>query len=277
MGDDIFPSALTIAGSDSGGGAGLQADLRSFSAFGVYGTSVITAVTSQNPEEVRRVDILPPEAVQAQMESVLDVIPVKFGKTGMLPNREIVEKVALLAEKYSLSLVVDPVMVSTSGASLMESSAISVMQEKLFPLAEFLTPNIPEAELICGRKLAAWEDLAEAALFLRNRYGCNILLKSGHSIFSDTVTDYVCYEGKVFALSSPAVKVHGHTAHGTGCTLSAALTANLAKGKNWKQALLAAKAFVYGSLKESRKIGENLFQMYPPGENDLNKMELKEL
>ena len=277
MEDNIFPSALTIAGSDSGGGAGIQADLRSFSAFGVYGTSVITAVTSQNPGEVRRVDILPPEAVQAQMESVLDVIPVKFGKTGMLANKEIVEKVAFLAEKYRLSLVVDPVMISTSGACLLEKAAISAMQEKLFPLAEFLTPNIPEAEWICGKKLVSPDDLAEAARFLYGRYGCNILLKSGHSIFSDLVTDCVCYEGKVFALSSPAVKIHGHTSHGTGCTLSAALTASLAKGKSWKQALLAAKAFVYGSLKESRKIGENLFQMYPPLENNLNKMELKEL
>ena len=164
---NILPAVLTIAGSDSGGGAGIQADLRTFNSFKVYGCSVITAVTAQNPDEVRRVDILPSEAVRSQFETVLDLIPVRFAKTGMLANREIVECVAGLVEKYALQLIVDPVMVSTSGARLLEDTAVAAMQEKLFPLAAWITPNIPEAELICQRQLRTPDDLAAAARALR--------------------------------------------------------------------------------------------------------------
>ena len=274
---NILPAVLTIAGSDSGGGAGIQADLRTFNSFKVYGCSVITAVTAQNPDEVRRVDILPSEAVRSQFETVLDLIPVRFAKTGMLANREIVECVAGLVEKYALQLIVDPVMVSTSGARLLEDTAIAAMQEKLFPLAAWITPNIPEAELICRRKLSTRDDLADAALMLHEKYKCNCLLKSGHAITSDQATDIVCCQGRLFALSSPAVTLKGHTAHGTGCTLSAALAANLASGKNNQEALMAAKAFVYGSLCRSVSLSDTLMQMYPPEENFSERVILEEL
>ena len=274
---NILPAVLTIAGSDSGGGAGIQADLRTFNSFKVYGCSVITAVTAQNPDEVRRVDILPSEAVRSQFETVLDLIPVRFAKTGMLANREIVECVAGLVEKYALQLIVDPVMVSTSGARLLEDSAVAAMQEKLFPLAAWITPNIPEAELICRRKLSTRDDLADAALMLHEKYKCNCLLKSGHAITSDQATDIVCCQGRLFALSSPAVTLKGHTAHGTGCTLSAALAANLASGKNNQEALMAAKAFVYGSLCRSVSLSDTLMQMYPPEENFSERVILEEL
>ena len=275
--NNIKPSVLTIAGSDSGGGAGIQADLRSFNAFKVYGCSVITAVTAQNPFEVRRVDILPASSVRSQMESVLDAFPIRFAKTGMLANREIIECVAETAVKYDLQLIVDPVMVSTSGAALLEESAISAMRDSLFPLAKWITPNIPEAELICGRKLTSISDLADSAQMMYEKYKCNCLLKSGHAVLSDTVTDIVCYQGKLFALSSPAAEVAKNTAHGTGCTLSAALAANFASGKNFPEALMAAKAFVYGSLCESVNLRDSLAQMYPPAKNYMDQVKLKEL
>ena len=273
----MIPPVLTIAGSDSGGGAGIQADLRTFHAFGVYGCSVITAVTAQNPDEVRRVDVLDPGAVKAQLEAVLAPMTVRFAKTGMLANKEIIECVAEQVQSCNLFLTVDPVMVSTSGVRLLEESAISAMQEKLFPLAEWITPNIPEAELLCRRKLTSVSDLAEAACFFYERYKCNCLLKSGHFIHSEEVTDIVCYQGAVYSLRSPVVPVKKHTAHGTGCTLSAALAANSALGNSWQETLISSKAFVYGSLYESADINGTLSQMYPPKENYCKKVSLERL
>ena len=260
----IKPTVLTVAGSDSGGGAGIQADLRTFNALQVYGCSVITAVTAQNPYQVSQVDVLPASAVRAQFQSVLEVFPVRFAKTGMLANREIIETVAELVKKYDLQLVVDPVMVSTSGAKLLETSAISAMRDVLFPAAAWLTPNIPEAELICGRKLVSFDELVTAALELHRKFHCNVILKSGHRIEADKVTDVVCCNGDIFTLSSPAVEVRSETAHGTGCTLSSALTALLASGKSPEQALTGAKDFVYGSLAGSVALSDELAQMYPP-------------
>jgi hydroxymethylpyrimidine/phosphomethylpyrimidine kinase len=272
-----IPAALTVAGSDSGGGAGVQADLRTFNAFNVYGCSVITAATSQNPDEVRRVDVLPVEAVKCQMETVLDAFPVRFAKTGMLADHRIIECVAAAAKERDIELVVDPVMVSTSGAKLLEDTAINAMRKSLFPLAKWITPNIPEAELICGKKLANFAELAEAALAIYQTYQCNIILKSGHCIVSDKVTDIVCYRGELFSLSSPLAKISNNTAHGTGCTLSAALAANLASGKNWQNALITAKAFVYGSLCENVNLSDTLSQMYPPEKNYLDQVILNSL
>ena len=274
---DIRPSVLTVAGSDSGGGAGIQADLRTFHAMKVYGCSVVTAVTAQNPYEVRSVEVMPAESVRVQFESVLDAIPVRFAKTGMLAGREIVGCVAELAGKYSLQLVVDPVMVSTSGTRLLEAEAISVMQKSLFPLAQWLTPNIPEAELLCGREVKDFSGLAAAAQMIYRQYGCNCLLKSGHAISSDMVTDVVCCNGELFALSSPVVNVAENSTHGTGCTLSAALAANLASGKSWRESLVTAKAFVYGSLCESTALSDKLTQMYPPEEDYCTKVTLEKL
>jgi hydroxymethylpyrimidine/phosphomethylpyrimidine kinase len=167
-------------------------------------------------------------------------------------------------------------MVSTSGTRLLEGSAVSAIRENLFPLAQWITPNIPEAELLCSRKLTTPGDLAEAALQLYEEYQCNVILKSGHAIFSDKAADIVCKQGKIFTLTSPAAAISGNTAHGTGCTLSAALTANFARGRSWQEALTAAKAFVYGSLCESRYLSDRLSQMYPPGENYLNQVILEE-
>lgn len=269
-------TALTIAGSDSGGGAGIQTDLRTFNAFKVYGCSVITAVTSQNPDEVRRIDTMPKEAIRSQLETVLDRLPIRWAKTGMLANKAVIECVADTVQRYGIKLVVDPVMVSTSGSRLLEESAVSAMMEKIFPLAQWLTPNIPEAELICRKELNTPEALVRAASELYTQFKCNILLKSGHAITSDQVTDIVCYQGKLFTLTSPAVKISGNTSHGSGCTLSAALTANFAKGRNWQDTLRETKAFIYGALLESAQLSDTLFQMYPPEKNYSNLVTLKE-
>ena len=266
-----------VAGSDSGGGAGIQADLRTFHAFRVYGCSVITSVTAQNPDKVSRIDVLPVDAVTAQLETVLEAFPIRFAKTGMLANREIVEAVADSVQKYALPLIIDPVMVSTSGTRLLEESAISAMQEKLFPLAKWITPNIPEAELICGRKLTTTAELAESAQMISEKYRCSCLLKSGHAITSDQVTDIICDQGKLFALRSPAVKIEKNAAHGTGCTLSAALTAGFALEENWQNVLRSAKAFVFGSLRENIRLSSSLSQMYPPEKNYFNQVSLNEL
>ena len=274
---NILPVVLTIAGSDSGGGAGIQADLRTFNAFKVYGCSVITAVTSQNPDEVRRVDVLSQEAVKNQLETVLELFPVRFAKTGMLANEKIIACTAQLAEKYDLQLIVDPVMVSTSGARLLEESAVSAMRELLFPRAAWITPNIPEAELLCGKKLSTSADLAESAVELHEKFKGNVILKSGHLTGVDRVTDIVCCDGKLYSLSSPAATVKGNSSHGTGCTLSAAIAALLAAGKSWQASLQEAKAFVYGSLVESRPLTGTLFQMYPPEKRYLEQVTLEEL
>lgn len=271
------PAVLTVAGSDSGGGAGIQTDLRTFNAFRVYGCSVITAVTAQNPNEVRRVDIMPVDSVRNQFETVLDVMPVHFAKTGMLGSREIVECTAELAEKYGLNLIVDPVMVSTSGVKLLEDSAIAAMCGKLFYHAAWITPNIPEAEFICNKKLTTPSDLAEAAVYLHEKYKCNVILKSGHALSGDYVTDVVCYEGELFALSSPEVNIRKNTAHGTGCTLSAALTAAFALELDWQNAVKTAKGFVYGALFESTALTESLSQMYPPEKNYIDTVTLKKI
>ena len=270
-----FPAVLTIAGSDSGGGAGIQADLRTFNIFKVYGCSAITAVTSQNPSVVRRVDILTPEAVRCQIETVLDAIPVRFAKTGMLATGEIIECVADMAVQQKISLVVDPVMVSTSGTQLLEKTAISAMQEKLFPQAQWLTPNIPEAELICRRQLKTFEDLADTAVTIYEKYKCNVILKGGHFADTETAADIVCYQGQLWTLSSPHLAGIGNSTHGTGCTLSAALAANLALGKSWELSVMEAKAFIFGSLAENIRLNSGLFQMYPPRRSYFEKISLK--
>ena len=270
-----IPAVLTIAGSDSGGGAGIQADLRTFHALQVYGCSAITAVTSQNPNEVRRVDELPAEAVKSQLATILDAIPVRFAKTGMLANRKAIECTAEIAVNRKLSLIVDPVMVSTSGTRLLQTSAVSAMKTLLLPQAEWLTPNIPEAELLCGRKVDSLQALADAAKMLHEQYHCNILLKSGHLLHAENAPDIVCCGGKLYTLTSPRVAIAENTAHGTGCTLSAALTANLAKGKNWQQAVMESKAFVLGSLAENVALSNHLHQMYPPERSYLHQISLQ--
>ena len=274
--EEFYPAALTIAGSDSGGGAGIQADLRTFNAAGVYGCSVITAVTAQNPRQVAGIAAIAPEMVKSQLECVFSAIAVKAVKTGMLANAKIVETVAEVLKKHNLPLIVDPVMISTSGSALLDKDGCEAMKKLLLPMASLITPNIPEAEYLTGRKLKNEKDYAEAAMFLADTYKCNILLKTGHAAAAGKISDVAVLEKKLYLLTSPRVNdLEKYTTHGTGCTLSSGIAAMIAAGNNWKDALIAAKAHVFGALNETAHIGKKLDAMYPPLEDYTSSVSLR--
>ncbi len=273
----FYPSALTIAGSDSGGGAGIQADLRTFNAMGVFGCSAICAVTSQNPLGVSRIDALAPEAVASQIDAVLAAIPVGAAKSGMLFSAPIIEAVADAVERHQLKLVCDPVMIATSGARLLEKSATEVLMKQLLPRAAWITPNIPEAEFLLGKKLADPAAQLDGAKALADKFGVSVLLKGGHGIQSLTAVDFVVHAGKCYRLTSPVAEASHHASHGTGCTLSAAIAAGFALGMTWQQTLSEAKSFVYGSLNESVKLGKGIEAMYPPTVDTIDDIALEEI
>ncbi|MFA6567584.1 MAG: bifunctional hydroxymethylpyrimidine kinase/phosphomethylpyrimidine kinase [Victivallales bacterium] len=271
-----IPVALTIAGSDSGGGAGIQADLRTFAYYGVYGCSAITAVTAQNPCEVRRVDALPAGAVKAQLESVFDEFDVGSVKTGMLFDSGIIRAVSkFLSTKRKISVVVDPVMVSTSGAVLLKKDAVSAVAGMLFPVAAWVTPNIHEAELLLGRKIGDEEEMMKAAADFAEKWNCGCIVKGGHLKIKGSIkVDAVAYDGGLYRLSSPEIETRA--GHGTGCTFSAAIAAGFALGHPWETALLSAKSFVYGSLVESVMPGGRIYAMFPPAGKYSNKVSIRQ-
>lgn len=271
-----YPTALTVAGSDSGGGAGIQADLRTFSAFGVYGCSAITALTAQNPSEVRGALPTTPEFVVAQIEAVATAFNVKAVKTGMLVDAAVIEAVVSALKVIDAPLVVDPVMVSTSGHSLLDPQAVDVMKEKLLPMADWITPNIPEAEMLIGSPIKSENDMLEAAARCSDEWSCGCLLKGGHlELFNnDFCADAVVNGDVSWWLRSPVVH-DTEAGHGSGCTFSAALAAGLALDFSAKEALVSAKGFVYGSLMEAVFPGENIEAMYPPGKNYIDQAQLK--
>lgn len=271
----FYPSAMSVAGSDSGGGAGIAADLRTFNALGVYGTCAITAVTSQNPAAVRRIDQLPDQAVTAQIEAVMERIPVRFIKTGMLFSSENIRAVSQAVKKYDLELICDPVMISTSGKRLLQDEAVETLKSELFPLAAWITPNLPEAEAILDEKITSLPDMLAAAKELADLYDAAVWLKGGH-LKGNQATDVIARDGKCYTVSSPKLETAPLTSHGTGCTLSAALTGMLALDFSWKQAVCASKAFVYGSLMQSVEIGPDLPAMYPPTEDFYQLIKLTE-
>jgi hydroxymethylpyrimidine/phosphomethylpyrimidine kinase len=278
---EFYPVALTIAGSDSGGGAGVQADLRTFSAFGVFGTSAITAVTAQNPREVRGVEPLPPACVGAQIQTVSASFAVRAVKTGMLHSKNIIAEVADALGKLDASLVVDPVMISGSGARLLDPDAVDAMKSRILPLADWITPNIPEAEALIGRSVATIDDMELAAAEIANTYSAGCVLKGGHlPDLGDDALDVVAYKGKIHHLVSPSVEFSARVAdtitHGTGCTFSAAIAAGIAIELPWNDMLIAAKAFVFGSLSEAVTVGDDLAGMFPPSGNHRDKVRLSQ-
>ncbi|OGV49343.1 MAG: bifunctional hydroxymethylpyrimidine kinase/phosphomethylpyrimidine kinase [Lentisphaerae bacterium GWF2_52_8] len=268
--------ALSIAGSDSGGGAGIQADLRTFAALGVFGCSVVTSLTAQNPCEVRKVLAIPPGMVLAQLSAVIDKFDVRAVKTGMLGTRALVLALAPELAKLKIPLVIDPVMFSTSGASLLAPAALKPFQERVLPLAAWMTPNIPEAEFLAQKRLVCVADIKEAALTFSSRWHCGCILKGGHLSGKEGVLcDIVAFEGKSYQLSGPALSIRGHSSHGTGCTLSSAFAAGLAKGYDWDKALCRARAFVCGSLAEALPVGKGIRAMFPPTRGYLSKIRLQ--
>lgn len=252
----FWPVALTIAGSDSGGGAGIQADLRTFAFHRVHGTSALTCVTAQNTLGVARVDALPPEAVVAQIEAVASDIGVQGVKTGMLLNQGIIQAVAeaLTALPDTVSLVVDPVMVSRTGAQLINDDAIATLINRLIPQARILTPNRYEAQLLSGAEINTLADMEAAARHIHQLGSAAVLVKGG-SMANDLCGTDVWFDGdEVVVLNTQTVETR-HT-HGTGCTLSAAIAANLALGKAPLAAVKDAKDYVTSALQHSLAIGK---------------------
>lgn len=247
--------ALTIAGSDSSGGAGIQADLKTFAANGVYGMSVITAVTAQNTQGVLAVEDISIGVVQKQLEAVFEDIGVDAVKIGMVSNSDTINTICNHLQKYStVNIVVDPVMVSKSGYHLLQPEAIGVLIEKLLPLATIVTPNIPEAELIAGMKIKDFKDMETAAALIRKLGPKNVLLKGGH--LPDQATD-ILFDGEQYQYFKGERIPTRHT-HGTGCTLSAAIAANLAKGLKIPSAIKEAKDYLTTAIAHSLAIGKGV-------------------
>jgi hydroxymethylpyrimidine/phosphomethylpyrimidine kinase len=246
-------TALTIAGSDSGGGAGIQADLKTFAAHGVYGTSAITAVTAQNTRGVIAWEAVSTELVIAQIEAVASDIGADAVKTGMLANASVVEAVAAAVRRLALPrLVVDPVMIAKAGDRLLEQSAVEAICEKLLPLAHVVTPNIPEAEVLSGMRISSLDDMRSAGRRILARGPQIVVMKGGHRQGEESV-DVVCTAEGGFELRS--VRIDTVHTHGTGCTLAAAIAANLALGLDDREALTRAKAYVEGAIRHAPGIG----------------------
>jgi len=244
--------ALTIAGSDSGGGAGIQADLKTFASLGVHGTSAVTCVTAQNPKRVSGIEPCSARIVRRQMEAVFEELAPAAVKTGMLYSAPIIGVVAQFFRASGRPpLIVDPVMVSTSGARLLKREAIELLRTTLLPLATLVTPNLDEAELLTGQKLQAVEDLRTAARFLQKTFGCAALVKGGHLRRMKEAID-IFYDGKQeLLLRAPFVP--GVRTHGTGCTFSAAITAFLARGCSLSSAVWQGKQYITEAVAGSQR------------------------
>ena len=250
-----IPVALTIAGSDSGGGAGIQADLRTFAFHCVHGTSALTCITAQNTLGVNRVDALLPEAVKAQIEAVVKDIGVQGTKTGMLLNQEIILVVAELVETLSLKqLVVDPVMVSRAGVQLIDNSAVAALRDFLLPKASIVTPNIYEAQILAGLDINDISDMQLAAEKI-HKLGVKTVLVKGGALKHDLRGVDVWFDGDCFETLKTST-VETTNTHGTGCTLSAAITANLARGQDLFSAVKLAKDYITNALKYALEIGQ---------------------
>ncbi|WP_102275488.1 bifunctional hydroxymethylpyrimidine kinase/phosphomethylpyrimidine kinase [Cytobacillus massiliigabonensis] len=245
-------TALTIAGSDSGGGAGIQADLKAFSAHGVYGMSVITAVTAQNTQEVRSVQDIEISIIKDQIEAVFDDIRVDSVKIGMLSSAETVDAVAQTLQKYQPRFVVlDPVMVSKGGHHLLQLEAVSALKEKMIPLATLITPNIPEAEVLVMDNIHSADDMMEACLSIYALGAKAVLLKGGH--LNGDPNDLL-FDGENFTWIK-GTRIHTKNTHGTGCTLSSAIAANLAKGISLIDSVQEAKKYITLAITHSLNLG----------------------
>jgi len=249
----IIPTALTIAGSDSGGGAGIQADLKTFAVMGVHGMSAITSITAQNTYEVRAIHDIPPDIVVAQIEAVADDLGVDAAKTGMLSNSDIIRAVAKTVKKYGFPLVVDPVMIAKSGAPLLKPEAMDALIKEMVPLATVITPNKPEAEKLSGIKIGGLEDAKEAARIIVEELGAEAALVKGGHMEGDKSIDILYYKGKYFEYTAP--RIARKTTHGTGCALSAAIAAGLAKGRSIPEAIDVAKRFITMAIDYGLEIG----------------------
>ena len=247
-------TALTIAGSDSSGGAGIQADLKTMLANHVYGMSAITALTAQNTTGVTDIMEVTPEFLAEQLDSIFTDIKPDAVKTGMVSSSQLIDIIAdKLREYKAVNIVVDPVMVATSGAKLICDDAMETLKKKLLTLATLITPNIPEGEVLAGMKITSKEDMVTAAEKISNTYGCSVLLKGGHSL--NDANDLLVEQGKepVWFMGR---RIANTNTHGTGCTLSSAIASNLAKGKSLEEAVKGAKNYISGALAAGLDLGK---------------------
>jgi len=247
------PRVLIIAGSDSSGGAGIQADIKTCAAFGTYSATAITAVTAQNTMGVQQVEIMPAELVRAQIRSVLSDIGADVIKIGMLGNAEIIDVVAEEIEESDAFVILDPVMVATSGDALLEDKAIDALKTKLLPLADLVTPNVPEAELLTGLEITDVDDLTKAGDALLKMSVYAALMKGGH-LKGKSVVDALVSEEGANIMSGP--RIHSRHTHGTGCTLASAVAACMAQGAPLEEAVVAARDYVFHAIKTAPGLGE---------------------
>jgi hydroxymethylpyrimidine/phosphomethylpyrimidine kinase len=266
--------ALTIAGSDSGGNAGVQADLRAFHVFGVHGCTVFAALTAQNPFGVRGILTADAEFVGMQLDAVLEVYAVNALKTGMLSSPDVIDVVASRLLPYGRILkVFDPVMVATSGARLLQDDAVACLKNTLLPLATLITPNLPEAEVLTGKTIETG-DAAAAARELYDALGCAVLIKGGHG--TGAAAEDLLFDGEtLFRLSTPRLAQPLST-HGTGCSLSAAITAALACGKSLLDAVVDGKAYVYESIRTGVWVGEAVAVLGTPARLPVEVVDVRE-
>jgi hydroxymethylpyrimidine/phosphomethylpyrimidine kinase len=261
--------ALTIAGSDSGGGAGIQADLKTFAALGVHGASAITCVTAQNPKRVLGIEACSAKMLRQQMEAVFQELQPAAVKIGMLFSAKNISIIVQFWEERaahtSIPLIIDPVMVSTSGAGLLEPAAIKILKKKLLPLATLVTPNLDETEILIGHRPQTVAEMRAAAKEIESRYGCAALVKGGHLNNASSATD-VFFDGKTeLDLSAPFVE--SIRTHGTGCVYSAAICAALALGSDLADAVQLGKKFVTAAISNSRRIGNQFVLGWPDGKS----------
>lgn len=248
-----LPVALTIAGSDSGAGAGIQADLKTFASFGVYGLSVITAITAQNTVGVRAVQEVDPAVIRAQLDAVAEDFPVGALKTGMLASSKVIDAVVEGLRAHRLPhLVVDPVMVAKSGDRLLREDAVEALRRRLLPLAEVVTPNLPEAQVLAGMPVVSLSDRIAAARAILALGVGNVVIKGGHGT-EDPVIDLLVDQDTVRELRAP--RVGGTSTHGTGCTFSAAITAGLARGLSVPAAVEEARRYLSAAMGQAPGLG----------------------
>ncbi len=246
-------TALSIAGSDCSGGAGIQADLKTMTVNGVYAMSVITALTAQNTTGVRAISEVSPDFLKQQMDAVFEDIRPDAVKIGMVSSEKLIEVIAERLRFYQAqNIVADPVMVATSGARLMQEGAVEILKRQILPMARVVTPNIPEAEILSGRTICNGQDMIEAARSISDRYGCAVLCKGGHSI--NDANDLLVDQGEIQWFCGK--RIDNPNTHGTGCTLSSAIASNLAKGYDLSESVRLAKEYISGALGAMLDLGK---------------------
>ena len=246
-------TALTIAGSDCSGGAGIQADLKTMTMNGVYAMSAITALTAQNTTGVRAIQESTPDFLKQQLDAIFEDIYPDAVKIGMVASSELIHVIADRLRHYEAkNIVVDPVMVATSGSSLMKNDAVQTLTEELLPISTLVTPNIPEAQVLSGLSIETKEDMVAAAKQLGDSYHCAVLLKGGHSI--NDANDLLYANGELLWFAGK--RIHNPNTHGTGCTLSSAIASNLAKGYTLSESVQRAKDYISGALAAMLDLGQ---------------------